>query len=127
MQIPENLRYTKNHEWVQVEGKKAKIGVTFHAQTELGDVVYVDIDRSGQALSVGSVFGTIEAVKTVSDLFMPVAGTIVSVNEELEAHPELVNSDPYGSGWMIEIELQNPKDLEQLMDASAYRESIAEE
>jgi glycine cleavage system H protein len=121
MNFPENLRYTKDHEWVKLEGgKEAVIGITDFAQKELGDIVFVEIPTVGKALAAESVFGTVEAVKTVSDLFLPVAGTIKEVNPALTDAPELVNSDPYGEGWIVKIELNDPADLDKLMDAAAY-------
>lgn len=120
MTYPETLRYTKDHEWVKIEGEEATIGITEFAQHELGDIVYVEIETVGKQLEAGAVFGTVEAVKTVSDLFLPVAGTVTEVNPELNNKPELVNSDPYGEGWMIKMKVANPADLEGLMDATAY-------
>ena len=120
MNYPANLRYTKDHEWVSLEGNIATIGITDFAQHELGDIVYVDISSNGKALSAEEVFGTVEAVKTVSDLFLPAAGTITEVNPALEANPELVNTDPYGEGWMIKMTVDNPEDINKLMDADAY-------
>jgi glycine cleavage system H protein len=120
MNFPENLRYTKDHEWIKLEGDVATIGVTDFAQRELGDIVYVEIETKGKALSAETVFGTVEAVKTVSDLFLPVSGTITEVNPALEANPELVNADPYGEGWMIKMTVDNPDDVTALMDSSAY-------
>lgn len=120
MTFPENLRYTKDHEWVKLEGNIATIGVTDFAQQELGDIVYIEIASKGKALSAEAVFGTVEAVKTVSDLFLPVSGTITEVNTALDAHPELVNTDPYGEGWMIKMTVDNLGDVEKLMDAAAY-------
>lgn len=120
MKYPANLRYTKDHEWVSLEGNTAIIGITDFAQHELGDIVYVDINTVGKKLSADEVFGTVEAVKTVSDLFLPAAGTVESVNPALEGNPELVNSDPYGDGWMIKMTVDNPGDIEKLMDANAY-------
>ena len=120
MNYPENLRYTKDHEWVSLEGDIATIGVTDFAQHELGDIVYVDINSKGKSLSAEDVFGTVEAVKTVSDLFLPAAGTITEVNPALEAQPELVNTDPYGEGWMIKMKVDNPDDITKLMDTAAY-------
>lgn len=124
MNIPENLRFTKDHEWVMIEGDTATIGITDFAQGELGDIVFVDINTTGQALAANDVFGTVEAVKTVSDLFMPVAGTIEEVNPALDANPELVNSDPYGEGWMVKVKLDGPAD-EGLMSAADYKNLIA--
>lgn len=120
MNIPANLRYTKDHEWVLLEGNTATIGITDFAQGELGDIVYVDINTVGKALGAEEVFGTVEAVKTVSDLFLPVAGTITTVNPTLEGSPELVNSDPYGEGWMVKVTVSNPADVDGLLDAAAY-------
>jgi glycine cleavage system H protein len=121
MNFPENLRYTKDHEWIRLEnGNEAVIGITEFAQQELGDIVYVEIETVGKALAAETVFGTVEAVKTVSDLYLPVAGTIKEVNPDLAGSPDLVNSDPYGKGWMIRMTVKDPSDLEQLMDAAAY-------
>lgn len=124
MNIPANLRYTKDHEWILLEGNTATIGITDFAQGELGDIVYVDITTVGKALGAEEVFGTVEAVKTVSDLFLPVAGTITTVNPALEGSPELVNSDPYGEGWMIKMTVSNPADVDGLLDAAAYEKII---
>ncbi len=124
MNIPENLKYTKDHEWVTVSGNIATVGVTDFAQGELGDIVFVEIETEGEDLEKEEVFGTIEAVKTVSDLFMPVSGKIIEVNPELESTPELVNKEPYGEGWMIKIEISNPAELEELLDAKQYAELI---
>lgn len=120
MNFPSNLRYTKDHEWISLEGNVATIGITEFAQSELGDIVYVDINTVGKALAAEEVFGTVEAVKTVSDLFLPVAGTVTEVNAGLEKAPELVNNDPYGEGWMIKMTVNNPADVEALMDSAAY-------
>lgn len=121
MNFPENLRYTKDHEWIRLEkGNVAVIGITEFAQKELGDIVYVEIETVGKALAAETVFGTVEAVKTVSDLYLPVAGTVAEVNPALTASPELVNSDPYGEGWMVKVTINNPADLDTLMDAAAY-------
>lgn len=120
MNIPAQLRYTKDHEWISLEGNVATVGITDFAQGELGDIVYVDIPSAGKGLEAEAVFGTVEAVKTVSDLFLPVKGTISEVNPALEAQPELVNSDPYGQGWMIKLTVDNPADVEALLDATAY-------
>jgi len=121
MNFPENLRYTKDHEWIRLEnGNTAVIGITEFAQKELGDIVYVEIETVGKALTAETVFGTVEAVKTVSDLYLPVAGTITEVNAALAGAPELVNSDPYGEGWMIKMTVKEPADLDKLMDAAAY-------
>lgn len=124
MTFPENLRYTKDHEWIKLEGNIATIGVTDFAQQELGDIVYVEIETKDKALAAETVFGTVEAVKTVSDLFLPVSGTITEINQALEANPELVNSDPYGEGWMIKMTVDNPDDVEKLMDAGAYQKLV---
>ena len=124
MTFPENLKYTSEHEWIRMEGNEAFIGVTDFAQGELGDIVYVDINTSGQAIAKDAVFGSVEAVKTVSDLFLPVAGTILEVNPALADAPELVNSDPYGVGWMVRISISDPSELEGLMDANTYKASV---
>lgn len=124
MDFPENLKYSKEHEWVRVEGEEAYIGITAFAARELGDIVYVDIDTIDEDLDRDAVFGTVEAVKTVSDLFMPVAGTVLEFNEDLENEPELVNSDPYGKGWMIKIKLADAAELDDLMDAATYSQSV---
>lgn len=120
MNFPENLRYTKDHEWIRIEGDEATIGITDFAQHELGDIVYVEVETIGQQLNSGDVFGTVEAVKTVSDLYLPVAGTITELNPKLNSNPELVNSDPYGEGWMVKMKLANAGDTDSLMDAKAY-------
>lgn len=120
MNAPANLRYTKDHEWISLEGNVATIGITDFAQGELGDIVYVDISSKGKAMAAEEVFGTVEAVKTVSDLFLPVKGTITEINPLLEGQPELVNTDPYGQGWMIKMTVDNAADVEALMDAAAY-------
>ncbi len=125
MQFPENLKYTKDHEWILIEGNKATIGITDFAQSELGDIVYVDINSLGKTMKKEEVFGTIEAVKTVSDLFMPVSGVINTINEELNNAPESVNKDPYGSGWIIKITLTNADELTSLMSAAEYRASVS--
>jgi glycine cleavage system H protein len=124
MNFPEQLRYTKEHEWISVDGNIATIGITEFAQGELGDIIYVDIDTIGKDLSAEAVFGTVEAVKTVSDLFLPVAGTITEKNPLLDSQPELVNQDPYGDGWMVKITLKDPAEVEALMDAAAYQALI---
>ena len=124
MTLPENLRYTKDHEWISLDGDIATIGVTDFAQGELGDIVFVEIETKGKTLSAEEVFGTVEAVKTVSDLFLPVSGTINEVNPKLEANPELVNNDPYGEGWMIKMKVDNPEDVMKLMDAAAYKDLV---
>lgn len=120
MSFPPSLRYTKEHEWIKVEGSTATIGITDFAQKELGDIVYVEVEHIGKELEAGVVFGTVEAVKTVSDLFLPVSGTITELNPALGSAPELVNSDPYGQGWMIKMTVKNPADIEKLLDAAAY-------
>lgn len=125
MNIPNHLKYTKDHEWIKVEGDHALVGITDFAQSELGDIVYVEIETLDEKLEAEEVFGTVEAVKTVSDLFMPFEGTVVEVNKALEATPELVNEMPYESGWMIKIKFENPSALEHLLDAKAYRELIS--
>jgi glycine cleavage system H protein len=121
MNFPENLRYTKDHEWILLEGNIATIGITDFAQSELGDIVYVEIETVGKALSAEAVFGTVEAVKTVSDLFLPVSGTITELNPALANEPELVNTDPYGQGWMVKMKVDNPADVAALMDMAAYK------
>lgn len=120
MNFPANLRYTKDHEWISLEGHVATIGITDYAQRELGDIVYVEVDTIGKKLEAGEVFGTVEAVKTVSDLFLPVSGTITELNSALGNAPELVNNDPYGEGWMVKMTVTNPADVEALMDAAGY-------
>jgi glycine cleavage system H protein len=124
MNFPANLRYTKDHEWINLEGNIATIGITDFAQRELGDIVYVDINTVGKALNAEEVFGTVEAVKTVSDLFLPVAGTIKEVNATLEKQPELVNNDPYKEGWMVKVEVSNPADVEKLMSSEEYGQMV---
>ena len=120
MNYPENFRYTKEHEWVSLSAGVATIGITFHAQEELGDIVYVEVETIGKALGAGAVFGTVEAVKTVSDLFLPVSGTINELNPALAGAPELVNNDPYGAGWMIKMTVDNPADVAALLDSAGY-------
>ncbi|WP_332735451.1 glycine cleavage system protein GcvH [Flavihumibacter sp.] len=124
MNIPDSLRYTKDHEWVKLDGNTATIGITDFAQGELGDIVYVEIETVGKTLDADAVFGTVEAVKTVSDLFLPVSGTINEVNPALAGTPELVNSDPYGEGWMIKMTVNNPGDVETLLDAAGYQQMV---
>jgi glycine cleavage system H protein len=124
MNFPSELKYTEDHEWIRIEGDIAFIGITEHAQQELGDIVYVDINTVGDSLKKGEVFGSVEAVKTVSDLFIPVAGTVLEVNEELDAEPELVNSDPYGRGWMVKISFADASDIEGLLSAEDYEKFI---
>ncbi len=121
MNIPETLKYTKDHEWIRVEGDEITVGITDFAQGELGDIVYVEIETLGETVEKEAVFGTVEAVKTVSDLFMPIGGEVIAVNEALEANPEIVNDDPFGDGWMIRIKVANPTELEDLLDAAAYQ------
>jgi len=125
MRFPANLRYTKEHEWIKIEGDTATIGITDFAQKELGDIVYVEVETIGKDLEAGAVFGTVEAVKTVSDLFLPVSGKIVELNPALGSAPELVNNDPYGAGWMIKMTVKNPGDIEKLLDAAAYEAIVA--
>lgn len=124
MNFPDNLRYSKEHEWILVEGDTAKIGITDFAQKELGDIVFVEIESEGDSLSQGDVFGTVEAVKTVSDLYMPVGGEVLEVNSGLNDNPESVNTDPYGSGWMIKIKISDTSELDSLMDATAYKSLV---
>jgi glycine cleavage system H protein len=125
MNYPSNLKYTKDHEWVLLEGDTATIGITEFAQHELGDIVYVDINTKGKKLAAEEVFGTVEAVKTVSDLFLPASGTVTEINPALESNPELVNTDPYGEGWMIKMTVDNPADIETLMDSAAYTNLVS--
>lgn len=124
MNFPENLKYTKDHEWVLVEGDVATIGITEFAQRELGDIVYVEIETVGQSLKAEEVFGSVEAVKTVSDLYLPLSGTISELNPELSANPEAVNQDPYGKGWMIKMKIDDVSQVDGLMDAKAYEEMV---
>ena len=124
MQFPADLKYTKDHEWIKVEGNLATIGITYFAQGELGDIVYIDINTVGKMLSAKAVFGTVEAVKTVSDLFLPVAGTINEINPALAGQPELVNTDPYGAGWMVKVTMVNPDDVAQLLTSEAYSQLV---
>ncbi len=124
MNFPAELKYTKDHEWVRVEGTEAYIGITDFAQRELGDIVYVDINTLGKTVNSEQVFGTVEAVKTVSDLYMPLSGTILEINAALDTQPELVNSDPYGDGWMVKISISNANDLESLLNSDAYKALI---
>lgn len=126
MNFPENLKYTKDHEWVRVEGNVATVGITEFAQGELGDIVYVEIETEGEELGHEEIFGTVEAVKTVSDLFMPVSGKVLEKNPGLDANPEVVNKDPYGEGWMIKVEMSNPAEVNDLLDASAYKALIGQ-
>jgi glycine cleavage system H protein len=124
MQFPADLRYTKDHEWIKLEGTTATIGITDFAQSELGDIVYLDINTVGKSLAAEAVFGTVEAVKTVSDLFLPMAGTITEVNPALANNPELVNTDPYGAGWMVKVTVSNAADFEQLLNSEAYAQLV---
>lgn len=124
MNVPAELKYTKEHEWVKIDGDMATVGITSYAQGELGDIVFVEIETEGSSLGVGEVFGSIEAVKTVSDLFMPLSGEVVELNTKLESDPELVNSDPYEAGWMVKIKLSNPAEVAELLEAEAYKALI---
>jgi glycine cleavage system H protein len=124
MNVPSELKYTKDHEWIRIEGDTATVGVTDFAQGELGDVVFVEIETEGETLSKGETFGTIEAVKTVSDLFMPVGGEVIEVNEKLEDTPDIVNSDPYGDGWMVKIRIEDASEADDLLSAAEYEELI---
>jgi glycine cleavage system H protein len=124
MNFPEDLKYTKDHEWVRVEGDVAIIGITDFAQSELGDIVFVEVETEGESLEKEETFGSVEAVKTVSDLFMPIGGEVLEFNEQIEANPELVNQDPYGEGWMIKVKIDDPAELEDLLDVAAYRELV---
>lgn len=125
MNFPKNLRYTKDHEWVKLDGNTATVGITDYAQRELGDIVYVEVETVGKSLKAGEVFGTVEAVKTVSDLFLPVEGKITELNNNLANSPESVNNDPYGEGWMIKMTVNDPADVEALMDSAAYEAQVA--
>lgn len=124
MEFPVELRYTKDHEWIKIEDGKAVIGITAFAQDQLGDIVYVDVNTVGKKLAANEVFGTVEAVKAVSDLFLPVAGTVLEINPLLESRPELVNSQPYGDGWMIKLEVENLGDIDELLDSVAYKKLV---
>ena len=124
MNIPEDLKYTKDHEWIRVEGNMATVGITDYAQNELGDIVYVDVETDGEVLAQEDVFGSIEAVKTVSDLFLPASGTVTEFNAVLDSAPELVNKDPYGEGWIIKVSLSKPEELDTLLSPAQYREMI---
>jgi glycine cleavage system H protein len=124
MNLPQELKYTKDHEWIRIEGDVAYVGITDFAQSELGDIVYVDIDTLDKTVNREEVFGTVEAVKTVSDLFCPITGTILEINPKLDANPELVNSDPYGDGWMVKIAIQDQSELADLLGADAYKELV---
>jgi glycine cleavage system H protein len=124
MNIPSNLKYTKDHEWVLIDGDVATVGITDFAQKELGDIVYVEVETLDQTLAKDEVFGTVEAVKTVSDLFLPLSGEIIEFNEDLEANPESVNTDPYGTGWMVKVKIANPAEVEQLLSSESYKQLI---
>jgi|TARA_B110000438_G_scaffold30960_1_gene30422 glycine cleavage system H protein len=124
MEIKSELKYTKDHEWVKVEGNQAIIGITDYAQGELGDIVYVEVEALGENLQKEEIFGSVEAVKTVSDLFLPVSGKIIELNEELEDKPELINEDPYGKGWIIKMEIENSSELDELLNSDSYKELI---
>jgi glycine cleavage system H protein len=124
MNFPDNLRYTSEHEWIRVEGDEAFVGITDYAQSELGEIVFIDVPTVGETVGQGEVFGSVEAVKTVSDLNMPVSGEVLELNEELDAAPELVNNDPYGKGWIIRIAIKDAAELDNLMDAKAYEASL---
>lgn len=124
MNFPEDLKYTKDHEWIRVEGDVATIGITDFAQNELGDIVYIEVNTIGETLEQEETFGTIEAVKTVSDLFMPISGEVLEFNEELESNPETVNKDPYGSGWIAKIKISDTSELDSLLDVEAYKELV---
>lgn len=124
MNIPSNLKYTSDHEWIRVEGNEAYVGITDFAQSELGEIVFVEVETVGETIEANGVFGSVEAVKTVSDLNLPVTGEILEFNEELEDHPELVNEDPYGKGWMVKITVNDPAELEGLLDAAGYQAII---
>jgi glycine cleavage system H protein len=124
MNIPAELKYTKDHEWIKIEGNIATVGITAFAQGELGDIVYVDVDTLDETVEEAEIFGSVEAVKTVSDLFMPLSGEVIEFNEELEDEPELVNTDPYGKGWMIKIEISDATQIDNLLDASTYKDLI---
>ena len=124
MNIPSELKYTKDHEWIRIEGETAVVGITDFAQRELGDIVYVEVETVGETLAKEEVFGTVEAVKTVSDLFLPLSGEVTELNPELDSNPEVVNADPYGKGWMIKVKLSDPSEAENLLTAEAYKELI---
>ena len=124
MEIKPELKYTKDHEWVKVDGNQVVVGITDYAQGELGDIVYVEIEALGEELQKEEIFGSVEAVKTVSDLFLPVSGKVTEMNNDLEDNPELINEDPYGKGWIIKMEIKNPDELEELLDSESYKELI---
>lgn len=125
MNIPKELKYTSDHEWIRLDGDVATIGITDFAQSELGDVVYVEIETEGDTLEKGEVFGTVEAVKTVSDLFMPLKGEVIAINENIESAPESVNDDPYGEGWMIKVRVEDPSQVEEMLSAEEYKAEVA--
>ena len=124
MNIPDSLKYTKEHEWIKIEGDQGTIGITEFAQKELGDIVFIEVETAGETLDIEEAFGTIEAVKTVSDLFMPLSGEVLEFNETLETNPEIVNKDPYGDGWIVKIKITDPAQVDDLLDADAYKELI---
>lgn len=124
MNVPQDLKYTKDHEWIKVDGDIATVGITDYAQNELGDIVYIEVNTVGETLEQEETFGTIEAVKTVSDLFMPVSGEIIEFNEELESNPEIVNKEPYSGGWIVKIKLSDASEVDGLLDADAYKETL---
>ncbi len=126
MNIPSNLKYTKDHEWIKIDGEMATVGITDYAQGELGDIVYVEVDTEGEELDKEETFGTIEAVKTVSDLFMPVSGEVAEFNGALEDDPELINKDPYGEGWIVKVKMSDPSEADELLDAEAYKALISD-
>ena len=124
MNIPSNLKYTKDHEWVAIDGDTATVGITDFAQGELGDIVYVEVETLDETMDADEVFGSVEAVKTVSDLFLPLSGEIIAFNDSLESEPEKVNNDPYGEGWMIKVKISNPEEIENLLDEAGYKELV---
>ncbi|MDB4028484.1 glycine cleavage system protein GcvH [Flavobacteriaceae bacterium] len=124
MNIPSNLKYTKDHEWINIDGDTATVGITDFAQGELGDIVYVEVETLDETMDADEVFGSVEAVKTVSDLFLPLSGEIIAFNDTLESEPEKVNNDPYGEGWMIKIKISNPEEIENLLDETGYKELV---
>lgn len=126
MNFPTNVKYTNEHEWIRIEGEEAYVGITDYAQSQLGDIVFVDVTTEGETLEKGDVFGSIEVVKTVSDLFIPVGGEVLEINPALEEYPELVNKDPYGEGWLIRIKPTDPSEADELLDAEAYKQLINE-
>jgi|TARA_B100000497_G_scaffold16996_1_gene19871 glycine cleavage system H protein len=124
MNIPSNLKYTKDHEWIAIDGDTATVGITDFAQGELGDIVYVEVETLDETMDADEVFGSVEAVKTVSDLFLPLSGEIIAFNDSLESEPEKVNNDPYGEGWMIKVKISNPEEIENLLDEAGYKELV---